>query len=587
MMMRNQWKFYWLLILAVIATGFAAANPSMSNAAISDNGATPVWSEDTVVGKWKSVDYVRAIGEFQSDKIKWEGDLFLKEFRCSADGLTSLGWTCKDGWVVHSNGKTKYRYFLKTLNSSEYLFLPWLTDDVTLRGLEPFYYVLQRVNGQGSGALTKSNNSTAKVAPSSNANMNFQEVVRIDQVEPFMDVRWKDMSYLDLTGKSDLLQTLRFNEKTIWPARKQMPEGDSPAQLMVNGMNPGLGVRELHRQGITGKGVNVAIIDQPLYLDHPEYAGKIIAYHDVGCKSESSMHGPAVASLFVGSECGTAPGARVFFVAAPSWTKDSAFPAKALQWLIDQNEKLSAADKIRVVSVSGAPSGPGSLFNKNQEMWDEACRLAEQKGILVLDCTKHRGFIGPCYYDANDPENVSKCIPGFPGIGGRMSTTKLLLVPCSPRTTAEEYDKGKCSYQYCGRGGLSWSIPYCAGVLALGWQLNPKLNAQQMKDILFQSAYVNKDGAQIIDPKNFIQKIKATADRNARELGITSLPFTFFATFERLAAAHLMSARIDTDLLHCTAKRNRPYVSLLCPQFASNHANNANGWNSTLHLKFR
>ena len=518
MMMRNQWHFFWSLISIVVAIGFASANSSKYDAAISDNKALSAWSEHTVVGKWKSVDFVRTIDEFQPGNNKWEGELFLKELQCSADGQTSLGWICKDGWVIHTNGITKYPYILKTLDGSEYLFLPWLSGDVTLHGLKPFYYVLQRANGKISGALTKSNESTVKPAPSANFNVNFQEVVRIDQVEPFMDVRWKDLSHLDLSSKGGLLQTLRFNEKTVWPARRQMPEGNSAAQLMVNGMNPGLGIRELHGQGIIGKGVNVAIIDQPLYLDHPEYAGKIFAYHDVGCKSESSMHGPAVASLVVGSKCGTAPGAKVFFVAAPSWTKDSAFQAKALQWLIDQNEKLPAVDKIRVVSVSAAPSGPVSPFDKNQEMWDEACRLAEQKGILVLDCTQHHGFIGPCYYDPNDPENVSKCVPGFPGIGGRMLTTKLLLVPCSPRTTAEEYDKGKCSYQYCGRGGLSWSIPYCAGVLALGWQLNPKLNAQQMKNILYQTAYINKDGAQIIDPKNFIQKIKATANRNTREL---------------------------------------------------------------------
>jgi hypothetical protein len=123
-------------------------------------------------------------------------------------------------------------------------------------------------------------------------------------------------------------------------------------------MNPGLGVRQLHAQGLTGKGISVAIIDQPLFQDHPEFAGKILAYHDVGCKSENSMHGPSVASLLVGAKCGTAPDARLFFVAAPSWTADSMFQAQALDWIVDQNAKLESEKKIRVVSVSAAPSGP-------------------------------------------------------------------------------------------------------------------------------------------------------------------------------------------------------------------------------------
>jgi len=252
----------------------------------------------------------------------------------------------------------------------------------------------------------------------------------------------------------------------------------------------------------------VAIIDQPLYQDHPEFAGKIAAYHDVGCESESSMHGPAVASLLVGAKCGTAPDARLYFVAAPSWTGDSAYQAKALDWITDQNEKLPAGEKIRVVSVSAAPSGPGSPFKKSKEMWDTACARAEKAGILVLDCTGHHGFLGPCYYDATDPETVSRCKPGFPSRPGMPVRGKLLLVPCSPRTTAEEYERGDCAYQYCGQGGLSWGIPYAAGVLALGWQARPDLTGPQMRELLFASAHVTPEGARTINPQAFIEAVR-------------------------------------------------------------------------------
>jgi hypothetical protein len=48
-------------------------------------------------------------------------------------------------------------------------------------------------------------------------------------------------------------------------------------------------------------------------------------------------------------------------------------------------------------------------------MWDEACARAEAAGIMVLDCSNtDRGFIGPCWYDPSDPENVAKCTTGFP-----------------------------------------------------------------------------------------------------------------------------------------------------------------------------
>ena len=338
---------------------------------------------------------------------------------------------------------------------------------------------------------------------------NFMTVRPIAKVKEYDDVRFKDLSKLDLSAQAGLPATLSFNQKTVWP--KAMPV--DTAELLSRAMNPGLGVRKLHQDGLTGKGVNVAIIDQPLYQDHPEFVGKITTYHDVGCESESSMHGPGVASLLVGAKCGTAPGATLYFVAAPSWTADTAYQARALDWLVEQNAKLPAGKKIRVVSISGAPSGPGSPFKKNLEKWDPACARAEKAGMLVLDCTGHHGFIGPCFYDAADPDNVAKCKPGFPSppslSARRGPQDKSLLVPCSPRTTAEEYVRGQCGYQYCGQGGLSWSIPYCAGVLALGWETRPELTASQMRELLLKSAHKTADGWLIINPPAFIRLVKA------------------------------------------------------------------------------
>jgi serine protease AprX len=333
----------------------------------------------------------------------------------------------------------------------------------------------------------------------------FQTVRPIQLVKELDDVRWKDMSKLDLSGRKGLIATLTFNKKTVWPEQSKMPIGKSPEELMKAAMNPGLGIRKLHKQGITGKGVNVAIIDQPMYTDHPEFAGKIVKYHDVGCDSESSMHGPAVTSLLVGTNCGTAPDAHVYYAAAPSWKRDTAYEAKALDWIVEQNASLPASQKIRVVSVSAAPSSP-KVRDKNQHMWPQACARAEAAGIMVLDCTDDRGFIGMCSYNARVPDSVSACRPGDPRYGHH--TTSRLLVPSAPRTTAEEYDKGNCSYQYCGTGGLSWSIPYCAGVLAIGWQLRPDLTPEQMRELLFKSAYTKKDGAKIINPIRFIRLVK-------------------------------------------------------------------------------
>ena len=310
-------------------------------------------------------------------------------------------------------------------------------------------------------------------------------------------------------NRADII-TYSFNKSTVLRESE-----DIQASIMENGKNPGLGVRSLHSQGITGKGINVAIIDQNLLLNHPEFKGKIASYYDTGTgnsKNEGSMHAPAVISLLVGNTTGTAPGAKVYFAAAPSWIGDSEYYARALYWIIDENQKLPKGEKIRVVSVSAAPSGQGSPFTKNLIMWDQAVLAAQENGILVLDCRLNpiTGIIAAAFYDPADPENVSAVTGGYPSSGGSKIPDTYIGVPNSRRTLAEEYWEGSPSYAYWGQGGLSWAIPYAAGVLALGWQVNPNLGNGQIVQILFNTCSRGRDGSPIINPVAFIEAVKGT-----------------------------------------------------------------------------
>ncbi len=326
----------------------------------------------------------------------------------------------------------------------------------------------------------------------------------VDSVSEFDDVRWKDLSSIDVADLRKCLDTLTFNKDTVWP-KEIKPAAE---ELMLKAMVPPLGVKKLHEEGITGQGINIVIIDQPLLQDHPEFKGKIVAYYDTECDGPpTSMHGPAVVSLLVGDKCGTAPGAKVYYAAVPSWKGDASYYAKALDWILELNATLPINEKIRVVSVSAAPSGQGSPFTEKCQMWDEARERAKEAGIAVLDCTSHTGFIGPCYYDLKTPDDLRRCRPGFPGVEDSVST-RPVCAPCSPRTTAEQYEPDNFSYQYNGRGGLSWSIPYTAGVLALGWQIEPDYSPQYMKDLLIVSAYPCRSGGRIINPRRFIEFVK-------------------------------------------------------------------------------
>lgn len=330
-------------------------------------------------------------------------------------------------------------------------------------------------------------------------------ITPLTSVTPYMDVRWKDLrSVKDLSEST--ISTLDFNKQTIWPRGKKKIAN----RLLKAGMNPGLGIKGLHKKGITGAGVTLAIIDQKMYLDHPEFKGKILKYVELGCSKESaSMHGPGVTSLLVGKNIGTTPGANIYYAAVTTIKLDAEYYAEALEWLIAENKNLSYDQKIRIVSVSAAPSGKYTYY-KNIHRWDEACEKAAQDGILVLDCTEHRGIVKPCCYNRETPEAVSRCIPGFLGIKIEDSKDDThIYAPNAFRTQAEEYNPGKYSYQFTGRGGVSWSIPYVAGVLALGLQVRPELSNATMVDLLFKSAYMLDEKYKIINPVNFIDFVIA------------------------------------------------------------------------------
>ncbi len=347
------------------------------------------------------------------------------------------------------------------------------------------------------------------------------EALTPSTLEPFDNVGGKDLRAYDLRNAGAILDTLAFNQQTLWPTPDRLPEGFDPNALLQEGMNPGLGVRALHAEGITGAGVHVGLIDQPLLLDHPEYAGKIVSYHDAGCgPSTSSMHGPGMASQLVGKRCGTAPGAKLHVVAVPSWKADADYYARALDRLVTRNREVREDQKIRVVSVSAQPSGEGSDY-ANQSLWDRAVQQAQAHGVLVLDCTWHHGFVSLCWLDPQDRESVEACTPGFRN--GIVEVDKgHIHVPSAPRTTAEASAERPYGYAYDGggrrsrrpmsKGGYSDTIPYAAGILALGWQIRPDLTPTQIKEMLLASAYVHKSGARIIHPTAFIELIRKQND---------------------------------------------------------------------------
>lgn len=334
------------------------------------------------------------------------------------------------------------------------------------------------------------------------------------------DVRGKDLSSMDMRGQMERLNKLTYDGKTKWPSADKLPEDFDPQELMEWGKNPGLGVRWLHEMGYTGKGVNVAFIDQPLERKaHPEvkeidlhYYNDIILEYEQ--KEHTSFHGRAVLSMIAGKSVGVAPEASVYYASEPSWLEDQNIRAEAIRKLIQVNETLPEAKKIRVIGISNNINDE----QPNKAALEAAVAEAEQAGIFVMFCGEFNIAVAETMADRDDfavyhPLNRSekRQLPYENGA---------LYVPVD-RTYAGYETDHENDYIRDYYGGLSWTAPYVTGLMAIGLQIDPTLTGEEMLALMKETAYRPKGitSGGLIDPVAFAKRVAKDAGKELSPLG--------------------------------------------------------------------
>ena len=66
--------------------------------------------------------------------------------------------------------------------------------------------------------------------------------------------------------------------------RPPLSDGVDKERIIELGKCPGPGFAELHAYGVTGEGVSIAIIGEPLYTGHEEYAESLALYEEIHVK---------------------------------------------------------------------------------------------------------------------------------------------------------------------------------------------------------------------------------------------------------------------------------------------------------------
>ena len=327
----------------------------------------------------------------------------------------------------------------------------------------------------------------------------------LGKLDSFRGISGVSLAKLDLRDNSKDLSKWTFDSRTVWPAADRLPVGFDPARLLEEGKNTGLGVRKLHAAGIDGKGVGIAIIDQPLLREHEEYKDRVVKYTEVDVAGiEPQMHGPAVASIAVGKHCGVAPGAALYYFAVPPWKWLGNEPwADELERIVELNRQLTDTPKIRVVSISlGAFSERPNLAR-----WKQAVKNAEAEGILVVTCDPDFLYLATLKRIETalepTPADYKRGLYGHP--------FAVLCVPAANRTIASFW--GPRFYTYDRSGGMSWTVPYLAGVAALAWQVDPSLTPHEMVELWKRTA-VKAAAGPVINPAGIIEAAKSQATRS-------------------------------------------------------------------------
>lgn len=380
-----------------------------------------------------------------------------------------------------------------------------------------------------------------KPDPTSWANWGRGEIKALPKFDPNSDNPWQvdlrgyDLSKLDLTYRlADLSQAI-FDDKTIWPPAGRMPKGFDRKQIMEVGKNPGLGARHLHKKGVTGQGVSIAIIDNPLLVDHQEYAERLRLYEEInvigmkeaenGHGADAHMHGTAVVSIAAGKTLGVAPEADVYYVA--SWPfilgetdAITSFKtrAQAFNRILEINQHLPKSKKIRVISMSIG-------WNPSQDGYKEiteAAQKAKQAGILVMcsstDDIHGFRFQGMGRSPLANPDDFNSYRQGAfwaKDFYNEKYNNSSLLVPMDSRTTASP--TGKADYVFYPRGGWSWAIPYVTGMYALCCQVDPNITPDRFWALAMKTGtYINlqKQGREIsfgpiLNPSRLIDALTA------------------------------------------------------------------------------
>ena len=244
-------------------------------------------------------------------------------------------------------------------------------------------------------------------------------------------------------------------------------------------------LKSIHDQGITGKGVTIAVLDGAVNPNIPELKGANIQDRTpcvMTSAAENAAHGTTVAQILVSPEFGVAPGATLYTYTIPLYGDSPGSNCTISGWtgeavndtplLIEQ----AINDGADIITISSSFGDTESIDLR----WAMARALAE--GVIVVAAMGNE--------TTENPTDTLALWRGICGIGATTRYNSLteytnwgngLLTTALGTVVTRDVSTGRVEEAE----GTSFATPIIAGFLALGWEhFDEDVSADQMLQAL-------------------------------------------------------------------------------------------------------
>lgn len=238
----------------------------------------------------------------------------------------------------------------------------------------------------------------------------------------------------------------------------------------------------------TGKGINLAILDTGMYLDHPDYANRdilsksFIAGEVVDDRNGHGTHCAGIATGGANKNTGTRYGAAseaslyVGKVLSNSGSGSDSGILAGLEWAVSNDCKI--------ISMSlGASVDPNERYSN---IYNELAKKAMDLGTIIIaaagnDSRRSQGDIRPVNHPANCPN-----IMGVGALDNKSGVANFSCGGINPdggevdiaAPGVDIYSTWKMPQQYAIISGTSMATPFVAGVAAKLWEAEPTASAK-------------------------------------------------------------------------------------------------------------